>query len=550
MLINSKTISNKKCFKHDICIIGAGCAGVTLAKLLGENGYDVCILESGNITPNDETQHLYDFDCVGYPVRENFQNRVRYWGGTCNIWPGRTMILNKLDLKKRPWVPNSGWPISYSELLKYYEKATKLLGVADITKYKAKYWESVMNKHERSFFYSRFIKPNVSIWAKKPMRFGYRTKFYKAIAFSPNTTAYVNANVKEIRLHNNKSTVKEVLVYCLNGKMFSVRANYFILSAGGLENPRILLASRRQIPNGIANNNDIVGRYFMDHPRAIYGEIDLTKGVNLSNYFGFPIKEGKSQIGISISDEIIKHEGLLNNYISLEPKVSDATRETYQSLVGIAKRVLRKGHSGKRFDLKAGEIAQIPELIYLLTPRELFPHWSYYWGTKILKLIPIFPTIKKAVIVNYCEQPPNPQSRVFLGKDYDKLNMPKLVLDWKICDQERRTVSYLQNLLRDHISALGIGTINYNSENSESLYFTDASHHIGTTRMSEDPKTGVVDNNCRAHSVNNLFLAGSSVFPTSGHANPTLTIIALAIRLSEYLQNHVLNPVPINQRTK
>jgi choline dehydrogenase-like flavoprotein len=138
--------------------------------------------------------------------------------------------------------------------------------------------------------------------------------------------------------------------------------------------------------------------------------------------------------------------------------------------------------------------------------------------------------------VNYCEQAPNPQSRVYLSQERDKLQMNRLVLDWKVGDDETKSMVRLQELVDSYLKKTHIGYLDHTSQQLTDLYYTDASHHIGTTRMSNDPRTGVVDSDCRVHGVNNLFLVGSSVFPTSGYANPTLTIVALAIRLAEHLK--------------
>jgi choline dehydrogenase-like flavoprotein len=142
------------------------------------------------------------------------------------------------------------------------------------------------------------------------------------------------------------------------------------------------------------------------------------------------------------------------------------------------------------------------------------------------------------VVVNYCEQVPNPQSRVYLGDARDRLGMPRLVLDWKVGSQETAPLLRLHELLDSHLRRNGLGRLDYSAAQFSALRYTDASHHLGTTRMSADPREGVVDEHCRVHDVANLYIAGSGVFPTAGHANPTLTIVALALRLAAHLKDH------------
>jgi hypothetical protein len=196
---------------------------------------------------------------------------------------------------------------------------------------------------------------------------------------------------------------------------------------------------------------------------------------------------------------------------------------------------LRRGYSGKRFTLSKVKLAKIPELIYLLAPRELIPHFLYRAFKATREILGKDPS--ELIIVNYCEQVPNPASRVFLSEKRDKLNMNRLILDWKVGCEETRTLVRLQELLGQYLQKNNIGSLKADATDLNDLPYTDASHHIGTTRMSDSPRTGVVDVNCKVHGIENLFIAGSSLFPTCGYANPTWTIVALALRLAEHLRN-------------
>jgi hypothetical protein len=253
-----------------------------------------------------------------------------------------------------------------------------------------------------------------------------------------------------------------------------------------------------------------------------------------------PVKRGKMQLGIAFSDEIQAAEGLLNSYLSLEPCYSIGSVELYESFVKLMKRLLRKGYSGKRFDFKNQEIAEVPEMIYLLTPKELLPHFMYYTYYKYSRLAKTILTRLTALsIVSYAEQEPNIASRVYLDSEKDKLGMPKLMLDWKLSDRSLNSSLRLMHLLNEHFRRHEAGYIEEDLTHIGSLPYTDASHHLGTTRMSADPKTGVVNGNCQVHDLENLYIAGSSVFPTAGHANPTLTIAAMSLRLADHLKNRV-----------
>lgn len=527
--IDAYRLSDSNEVNTDICIIGAGVAGITMATEFVDQSQEICLLESGKFLPNEEVQALYDIENIGYPVRENFMSRARYFGGSSNLWPGRCMLLNEADLQKKDWVANSGWPISYSELNRYYQKAAKILRLPSFVTFDPFFWENTFSAQEKALLQDGSFKPNVAMWAKKPLRFG--KAFYSKIKNSRNVTVYLNLNATEIRLSDSGSSVNGVMASCLNGKKISIKAQKYILACGGLENARLLLVSRNQHRYGVGNRFGVVGRYYMDHPRVVCGRVHLHKGFDLRRLLGIPISKGKIQFGIGLSQDIQKREELLNNYISLERNFAELTQETYHTIVKFGKRFLRKGYAGNRLDFFSSTIADIPDLIYLLAPREIMPHFLYRCSAALPK------KKKDLIVVNYCEQEPDPASRVMLSARRDRLDMNLLTLNWRIGQKEKISLIRLQELFADFLRKNNMGFLDNCLNGEDDLQFTDASHHIGTTRMSADPRKGVTDKNCRVFGLNNLFIAGSSVFPTSGHANPTLTIVAMALRLADFLKN-------------
>jgi len=181
-------------------------------------------------------------------------------------------------------------------------------------------------------------------------------------------------------------------------------------------------------------------------------------------------------------------------------------------------------------------MSEMRDLAYLLTPKEVMPHFVYRYYARLKALTHRFRRVLDLTVVNFCEQMPRADSRVYLSDLRDRLNMNTLVLDWKIGNEETESLMRLQALLAEQLSRLGAGRLESPDLQATGLSYTDASHHIGTTRMSSDPRVGVVDPDARVHGVSNLFIAGSSVFPTAGSANPTLTIVALALRLADHLK--------------
>jgi choline dehydrogenase-like flavoprotein len=495
----------------DVCIVGAGAAGITLARELAATSLEVCLVESGGFGADPQTQSLYDLQSTGVALRENYMSRARYFGGSCNLWAGRSMLLGELDLQRRDWVPDSGWPISYTELAAYYPRAGDVLELPGVSAEDFSRYQRRMSADEREIFANGLFVPTTSLWAKSPQRFG--ADFRSLLRRAENVRVLLHASITKINLNDAGKAVESVTAETLEGGRFQLRARRFVLACGGLENARLLLVSRDRQRNGIGNELDLVGRYFMDHPRAVFGKVHVPAARRLRALRGRPLSDGKLQFGIGLSADTQRREGLLNHYVSLESQTSGYTQARYQAMVQTAKVLLRKGHAGSRWDFRRMKVSDLPNMVYLLSPRELMPHLLYRWYVAARDAIPRRPKPQTYIAVYFCEQPPDRDSRVTLSDSTDRLGTPQLKLHWHIGD------SVIRSMLR-----------------MQDIQFTDASHHMGTTRMSARPESGVVDTDCKVHGVENLFLAGSSVFPCAGHANPTITIAALSLRLAKHLR--------------
>jgi choline dehydrogenase-like flavoprotein len=533
-IVNANEAGDGRTIETDICIVGSGPAGMTLAAELDGTPLRVALVESGDFGPDEETQALYDLSVVGHPVRENFMSRARYFGGTSNLWAGRSMWLTRMDVCVREWIPHSGWPISFDELERYYARAATVLKLPSKRELDGVRASSRRHSVERVLAENADLEANVSAWSRQPLRFGHA--YRQQLEASTNIATFVNANVTGIELNAAGDRVEACTAATLGGLALRFKARRFVLACGGLETARLLLASRSVHANGIGNDHDVVGRYYMDHPRAVYGRVKFSAPQKLPGLLGIPLAHGMAQVGIQLKEDVQRRERLLNSYATVERYWSDQAAQAYQSFVHSAKIVLRKGYAGKRFSFSRAELAKVPELIYLLAPRELMPHPLYRVARQLKERFT--KGVTDLIVVTYSEQAPNPQSRVYLGNDRDRFGLPRLVLDWVISRDETRTLMRLHDLIDVHLRNAGIGRLDHGgaADPFGDLRYTDASHHVGTTRMSRDPREGVVNEHCQVHGVGNLFISGSGVFPTSGHANPTLTIVALAIRLAEHLK--------------
>jgi choline dehydrogenase-like flavoprotein len=528
-LLDARELEPGAAVDAEICVVGAGAAGITLALELARRSADVLLVESGGEEADPETQALHDLDSVGYPVREHFMSRARYYGGSCNLWAGRSMRLLPEDVAAPQDLPGAGWPIPHAEIVRHYDRAAEILRLPAITMFDPGAYQERMTAAERRLFDAGPLAPTVSLWARRPMRFGavYRSQLRRAVR------VMLHASVTGVRLSPAGDAVEALDAATLDGKRVMVRARTFVLASGGLENARLLLVSRDRQLAGIGNANDLVGRYFMDHPRSVFGRVRLRPGARLPLLRGMPVADGKVQIGMGFSAEERRRRGLLNHYATLEAEFSGYAAAGYQSAVRTAKVLLKKGYAGSRWDVGRSRLGDIPGMIYLLTPKELMPHPLYrvYWNLR--NALHPRPDGAARVVVYFCEQPPDRESRVTLGEKRDRLGVPRLELHWRIGPEVTESVLALQETLRQRLDQSGIGDLEPGQGEPR---YTDASHHMGTTRMAASPRDGVVDPDCRVHGVGNLYLAGSSVFPSAGHANPTLTIVALALRLADHLR--------------
>jgi choline dehydrogenase-like flavoprotein len=396
--------------------------------------------------------------------------------------------------------------------------------------------EKLINKSE-SFLLenSQEIQPDICLWAKKPINM--RKAYLSQLKKSSNISICINGSVTEIETNESGSTVEKVSVTCSKRKdtQFSVKAKYFVLACGGLENPRILLLSRKNNSSGLGNQFDVVGRYYMEHPKNRVGKIypnqELLKSPLLVNYYY--LSKGQVRFGLRLSDQIQKQEKLLNHYIMFRAGFSDEFNKAYTSLQSlILSRWMRQPQGFKQLPNHFYNIASNSEEMMRMFIELLFQK-------------PL--SIKYLTVENNLEQKPNPQSRVTLSEKRDQLGLNLLKLDWKISSEDMNDLIHFHKILKEYLQKYNLGRLESSFANTQELEvslnletdLTDSSHHMGATRMNNNPRRGVVNQDCQVHGIHNLFIAGSSVFPTGGHANPTLTIVALAIRLADHLKKKI-----------
>ncbi|MBD2305478.1 GMC family oxidoreductase [Chroococcidiopsis sp. FACHB-1243] len=538
MLVDALKLPAESLVETDICIIGAGAAGITLARELRDRPEQVCLLESGGFDYEEQIQSLYAGENTGlayFPLKEA---RGRYFGGSTNLWGGWSRPMDEIDFEHRPWMPYSGWCFPKAELDPYYERAQTACHLGPF-EYDLDYWQEALAQQCQVPATTEQLA--TYLWQIIPcthLRFGeaYRAQIEQA----SNITTYLHANVLEIETNEGAQAVTRLRVASSDGKQFSVAAKVFVLAAGGIENPRLLLASNRVQSGGVGNQYDLVGRFFMEHPYLISGKAELSNSAELYTRIKFPVGETFLATGLGLSKEVQEREQILN--FGLRLLAIDEWLEAYKRLRSQTQQSVRH----KAFPSIAegrknvGKASTIADFIKVASRPNRF-------ADRMTKKL--FQQSIAARQFNSCdthligEQAPNPDSRVTLSRDRDRLGMNRVQLDWRLSPIDKYTIARSQQLIAAEFERSGLGKIHIELTDDEATWRSVAGsyHHIGTTRMSSNPKEGVVDEHCQVHGIHNLYVAGSSVFPTSGLSNPTLTIVALAIRLADRLKDRMNN---------
>lgn len=486
------SLNHDQVLECDVCIAGAGAAGIVLALELDGSDLDICLVEAGGFeSPPFDDAHPYAGESVGEPYHL-LATRLRYFGGTTNHWGGWCMPLDPIDFRVRSFVPFSGWPFNRSELDPHYERAARLCEI-DPPIFEL---ENLPGGHRAAQDLLGNHDPDFTVKLLRfspPTRFGVR--YRSRIEQSKQVRCLLYSTVVEIEAASGSVTKLRVRA---GDKQFFVKARAYVIALGAIENARLLLCSDSGTPRGLGNSSGFVGRCFADHignpGREPVGDVVLPFR---SPYLPRYDLDGLATIlYLSFRDEFLEAHELVNFGIT-----------TSKDLTVPMESALAEGY----FD-----------------DSRLYPEWRGREPGKFRVSIRL-------------ETTPNPDSRLTLLAERDSNGMRRVRLDWRINSLELDACERVTELLGRKLGQGGIGRFRstYPARPREKG-FSYHSHHMGTTRMSADPEFGVTDANCRVHFIDNLYVAGSSIFPTFGFANPTLTIIALAVRLAGHLKREVV----------
>lgn len=540
------SLSDLKTSEHvsDVVIVGGGAAGLTLAHALAKTGKSVLLLEAGGDKRTKASQEFYRgelIDKVVHPSTDNY--RVRAIGGTSRIWGGRAIPFDPIDFEKRDWVPGSGWPFGRDELASHYATAMEAAEAGRPEFFP----DGALPGAQRE------LAPQLDgdLVQTTIERFSKPTNFWRRygaeLTRMPNVRIVKDAPVVGIKLSLDGNRVEAIEVAEPDGGRLAVRGRSYVLALGGLETTRLMLASNGVRPDGVGNDSGHLGRNYMSHLCATVGTISFP---GPPDRVAFDYAQDVDGIYVRrrlwLTEKAQRDFSLLNTTFRTHlPEPGDPSHgDPILSAMFLVKDMVLYEYSRKFVENPVGWGGRARHVGNIMR----HPFRLATFGTDWLKRRTFAERKLPSVVLGsrenryelefHAEQAPNPDSRLTLSSERDAYGMPRLKVDWRVTGLDLASLERSYDVLARELVQRGAGRLDFDREKlafKARRHGIVGGHHIGTTRMSVDPRQGVVDADCRVHGVANLYVASASVFPTSGQANPTLTLLALCFRLAEQL---------------
>ncbi len=535
--------------RADVCVVGAGPAGIALALALSGRGLSVLLLEAGRRPQDPLAQALYEGELANPQHSPPHRYRMRGLGGSSTRWGGRCMPFDPIDFERRDWVEAPGWPIAYDELRPHYVAANALAEAGRFA-YDAREAFPALPPLVTGF-HSDIVRTTGLERFSCPTDFGRR--YARRLQLATDVQVLEGAVCTAIRLQADGLAVDWLDIATLAGNRLRARARAVVLAAGGLETARLMLCSNDVVPQGVGNRHDVVGRYYMCHLAGNVGTLEI-HGTPADVRHGYEVDADGvyCRRRLSIAHSHQRHEGLLNAVARLHfPRITDPSHGSgVLSGLFLARRFISYEYGRRLQDPQAGSLAaQARHLRNLVCDGADTAAFLSHWIARRTLAQRKFPSVilrnrtNRFSLELHGEQVPHPASRVSLGDTVDALGLRRLRVDWRHQPQDIDSLARTLDWIAAEFARTGAGRLRFRRETLEEDLLRHGAyggHHIGTARMGLDPRTSVVDAQCRVHSVRNLFVAGSAVFPTASQANPTLTLVALSLRLAQHLASRLL----------
>ncbi|NBV46570.1 MAG: GMC family oxidoreductase [Planctomycetia bacterium] len=534
----------------EIAIVGSGPAGIVVALELARRGRSVVLVESGRSSADATVQALGDATIVD-PVRHVAMNLAtrRQLGGASNIWGGRCVPYDPVDFMDRPWIPSSSWPIGFDEVSRYHRRAGEWFRTGS----------PVFDSHQLDEMHQKTIVPGLpdgDVLTSTLERWSLPTNFAKEYArdlqATPGLRVLPGLTCVEVLVDRSGRRVTGLRCRRSDGEETVINASRYLIACGGLESTRLLLASDSIVSGGLGNQSGLLGRFYMGHASGKIAEVVFTTPPRDTAYAYSRTRDGVYvRQRFSFTSEASCRERL-PNIVGWLVNPELAKPEHGSGILSFAYLALSSPVLGPRFVAEGIRRAVIGS-----GPRRVWPHvWNMlrdfpatamfvptfaYRRFLVRRKVPGFfvPSRENRYPLQYhAEHLPNRDSRVWLGEERDALGMRRLVIDLRFSPQDVAGVVRAHELWDRHLRRHACGHIEYSTADvpeAISAQLQDGYHQAGTTRMSVDPAQGVVTPDLRVHGIDNLYVLSGSVLVTSGQANTTFIVVALAVRLADHL---------------
>ncbi len=519
MIEDLDALTDGTVLEADLCVVGAGAAGLLVARALADAGLEVLLLESGGGPGEERTQDLSEGEAERF--RGLRAGRRRAFGGTTSLWGGQCIRLDRMDFEDRAWVPHGGWPFDAAALEPFYAEAEAALGVG--ARDGAEPVWPRFNLPDLAFDPER-LRPVHGVFVRRP---DLGRRFGAELRASGRVRVLLHATVLRLLTNGEGTRVQGAELGSLGGRRAVVRARRVVLCAGAIENARLLLLSDEGCPRGLGNAHDQVGRWLQDHPCGVAASVHTARPRVLQDHWNMLYGRGVRFLPkLALSEAAQRRHRVLScvGRLAYDYDEGSGTRTALSLLSDLhgRRRPARLGRRLGRLALGTPELA------------------ASAWRVGVRGLSPA-PRPRRILLEAFGEQAPDPDSRVRLGTQRDAFGQRRARLEWRLDALTGATLRCFVEQAAAEFARLGLGRVEPHAWLLRDAVpqppdVLDSFHPAGTTRMATHPRAGVVDPHGEVFGVEGLFVAGSSTFPTSGAANPTLTIAAMALRLAARLR--------------
>ena len=508
----------------DLCVIGSGPAGLTVARAAAERGLGIVIVEAGPRNAEVRTEPY----SIEFPRRTYMGatlGRAFGLGGTSVLWGGQLLPMRREEMATRPGAPGPGWPILLEELTPHYDT---LLNWLDIDRGPFEVSRSHPVGHPMTQLDWTGLSPRLSKWIPFRRR-NLAQAWMNGILGTHRVACWYNATVTGFETHGGHADaqISAVLARSFTGQPLRAHCKQVVICAGALESARLVQDLLHQTGTGAGSDGTIAGRFLQDHLSLRIARVIPINRRGFTLLFA-PVFQGVTMQSprLDLSPALAQERGLPAAYahiVAESPPDSGfaALRDTLRSLQ--ARRVLAACSSGLRLLRRAPEVFEIA-----------------WWRLVHRRLVS--PRSAKLYLNLDFEQPQLRENCVLSRKTDARSTGGEMIVDWDLgCDPEAIVLAIREQLetfwKRNDLARLArlefLELSEIRSGWPNNLY--EIYHPAGTTRMAADVRDGVVDPSLRVYGTANCYVVSSSVFPSMGAANPTFTVMALGLRLIAYL---------------